>query len=129
MLPHDGKRYITFFVNQCNSCCVCQVCSAECVGQIHLWAWLVHHLYIVFLHSQQHALYGSCFGAFLSGFFMIDCNGLWSDSTVTGLPYMYCLDFSTAYTVASISFSICAYLNCLSISECVACKYDWLSIL
>lgn len=43
--------------------CVCCVCSlwwscgsAQCVADVHVWAWFVHYLETVVLERQQHAL-------------------------------------------------------------------------
>ena len=57
------------------------------------------------------------FGALCSSFFINTCSGLWSDSMLTCLPYVYWLNFSTAYTTANISLSIC-----MRVSRLCVCK-------
>ena len=57
----------------------------------------------------------SLLGAHLNGFLAMASKGFWSLSIVTGLPYAYCSNLSSAKTTARISFSICAYLDSVSV--------------
>lgn len=54
-------------------------------------------------------------GALSRGFFVMLSSGLWSEYTITGRPKVYWCYFSTAKTIASISFSMVVYLDSASL--------------
>ena len=59
-------------------------------------------------------------GAQSKGFFMMASNSLWSEYTGRGRPKVYWCHFSSAKTIASISFSMVAYLVSVSLRALLA---------
>ena len=57
----------------------------------------------------------SLLGAHLNSFLAMTSKGLWPLSMLTGLPHVYCSNLSSAKTTARSSFSICTYLDSVSV--------------
>ena len=88
--------------------CIFQESSGQVICHKHLRSWFIDHSRL-YLCSRSIILWRRL-GAHRSNFLNIDCNGLWSDSTVTfSRLVMYCENFWQPNTMARHSFSICAY--------------------